>query len=199
MNDLMAVYRYVEQIRSKIVDSYLTSCQSLSQFADVDVKFRSTLNLIDASSNSLLDIIVRMILPEIEMLLQKAVRAQSTLAQEANVDGLLQNAMSCVTAVNANLEAEAFEAVLCSLWANMITLLKQVIWRLRTRCRVDTRAYSASCLGLSTVIQLLPNSSRQRATAAFLRLPWRPTFQRGCESSSRCYGISTVQETFEDI
>lgn len=156
VNDLMAVYRYVEQIRAKIVDRYLCSSQDLSRFADVDIRVRNALNFVNASKQRLLDLIVRRLLPEIELRLEKVLRAQTTLAQEADVDGLLRNVMACVTALSVNLEAEAFDAVLCLLWAKMTTLLKQAISRMRTRCGVDARAYSVSYLGLSAVIQQLP-------------------------------------------
>ncbi|XP_077508230.1 uncharacterized protein LOC144119515 [Amblyomma americanum] len=156
VNDLMAVYRYVEQIRAKIVDRYLCSSQGLSRFADVDIRVRNALNLINASKQRLLDYIVRRLLPEVELRLEKILRAQTTLAQEADVDVLLRSVMACVTALSVNLEAEAFEAVLCSLWDKMTTLIKQAISRMRTRCGVDVRAYSVSYLGLSAVIQQLP-------------------------------------------
>lgn len=156
VNDLMGILMYVQQIRSKIVDSYLGSRQGLTRFADVDVRLHSVLAIVNASKDRLLDIIVWRLLPGVEPRLDRVVSAKTTMAQEADVDGLLRSITACVTSLRANLEAEAFEAVLVLLWAKLTTLLKQSISRLRTRCGVDVRAYSASYLGLSVVIQQLP-------------------------------------------
>lgn len=156
INDLMGILAYVQQIRSKIVDTYVRSGEGLSRFVDVDIRVHNTLAVVSASKDRLLDIIVHRLLPGVEPKIEKVLRAQTTMAQEADVDGLLRSVMAFVTALRVNLEAEAFEAVLCSLWAKMTTLLKQAISRLRTRCGVDARAYSASYLGLSVVIQQLP-------------------------------------------
>ncbi|XP_065280219.1 BAI1-associated protein 3-like [Dermacentor albipictus] len=156
VNDLMGILAYVQQIRSKIIDTYVGSGEGLSRFADVDIKVHSTLAVVGASKDRLLEIIVHRLLPGVEPRLEKVLRAQTTMAQEADVDGLLRSVMACVTSLRVNLEAEAFEAVLGSLWAKMTTLLKQAISRLRTRCGVDARAYSTSYLGLSVLIQHLP-------------------------------------------
>lgn len=156
VNDLMGIAAYVQQIRSKIVDTYVGSRHGLSRFADVDIKVHNALAVVGASKDRLLDVIVHRLLPGVEPRIEKVLRAQSTMAQEADVDGLLRTVMACVTSLRVNLETEAFEAVLCLLWAKMTTLLKQTISRLRTRCGVDSRAYSASYLGLSVIIQQLP-------------------------------------------
>ncbi|XP_077525800.1 protein unc-13 homolog D-like [Haemaphysalis longicornis] len=156
VNDLMGILMYVQQIRSKIVDSYLRSRQGLTRFGDVEVRLHSVLGIINTSKDRLLDIIVWRLLPGVEPRLDRVLSAQTTLAQEADVDGLLRSITACVTSLRANLEAEAFEAVLVLLWAKLTTLLKQSISRLRTRCGIDARAYSASFLGLSVVIQQLP-------------------------------------------
>lgn len=156
VNDLMGILAYVQQVRSKIIDTYVSSGEGLSRFADVDTKVHNALAVVGVSKDRLLDIIVHRLLPGVEPRLEKVLRAQTTMAQEADVDGLLRSVMACVTSLRVNLEAEAFEAVLCSLWAKMTTLLKQAISRLRTRCGVDARAYSTSYLGLSVLIQQLP-------------------------------------------
>lgn len=156
VNDLMGILMYIQQIRSKIVDSYLASRHGLTRFADVDVRLHSVLAVVNASKDRLLDTIVWRLLPGVEPRLDRVLSAQTTMAQEADVDGLLRSITACVTSLRVNLEAEAFEAVLVLLWAKLTTLLKQSISRLRTRCGVDARAYSASYLGLSVVIQQLP-------------------------------------------
>ncbi|KAH7980475.1 hypothetical protein HPB49_016447 [Dermacentor silvarum] len=156
VNDLMGILAYVQQVRSKIIDTYVGSGEGLSRFTDVDTKVHNALAVVGVSKDRLLDIIVHRLLPGVEPRLEKVLRAQTTMAQEADVDGLLRSVMACVTSLRVNLEGEAFEAVLCSLWAKMTTLLKQAISRLRTRCGVDARAYSTSYLGLSVLIQQLP-------------------------------------------
>ncbi|KAL3216778.1 hypothetical protein MRX96_032790 [Rhipicephalus microplus] len=156
VNDLMGIVAFVQQIRCKIVDTYVGSREGLSRFADVDIKVHNTLVVVDASKDKLLDVIVHRLLPDVEPRIEKVLRAQNTMTQEADVEGLLRTVMACITSLRVNLEAEAFEAVLCLLWAKMTTLLKQAISRMRTRCGVDSRAYSASYLGLSVIIQQLP-------------------------------------------
>ncbi|KAH8039397.1 hypothetical protein HPB51_006417 [Rhipicephalus microplus] len=156
VNDLMGIVAFVQQIRCKIVDTYVGSREGLSRFADVDIKVHNTLVVVDASKDKLLDFIVHRLLPDVEPRIEKVLRAQNTMTQEADVEGLLRTVMACITSLRVNLEAEAFEAVLCLLWAKMTTLLKQAISRMRTRCGVDSRAYSASYLGLSVIIQQLP-------------------------------------------
>ncbi|KAH9377373.1 hypothetical protein HPB48_021310 [Haemaphysalis longicornis] len=156
VNDLMGILMYVQQIRSKISNSYLGSRQGLTRFGDVDVRLQSVLGIVNASKDRLLEIIVWRLLPGVETRLDRVLSAQTTLAQEADVDGVFRSITACVTSLRVNLEADAFEAVLVLLWAKLTTLLKQSISRLRTRCGVDARAYSASYLGLSVVIQQLP-------------------------------------------
>ncbi|CAN7949833.1 unnamed protein product, partial [Ixodes hexagonus] len=156
INNLTATIVYIEKLRSKIIESFAVTSQTLGRFNDVDDRIQFSVAQVTASKARVQDAMIRKILPNIERQLDNILGASSATAQEGITKDLTAHLKAFIAVLHGNLEPMSFRAILRSLWDRVVTQLKQATSRRRRIPDLNMAKRSIQYQGMAYLIQELP-------------------------------------------